>query len=110
MCGFYCTVFIEVMVAEKTFLDSTNLFSPNDYERMTKLYASVLKVNMVEQESLKFRLRRIDKTRSLLEQIKHNDLMSEKYKKTCKSLKYTENLLILVSTGTGAFQFLHLLH
>ena len=36
--------------------------------------------------------------------------MSEKYKKTCKSLKYTENLLILVSTGTGAFQFLHLLH
>ena len=67
MCGFYCTVFIEFMVAEKTLLDSTNLFSPNDYERMTKLYASVLKVNMEEQESLKFRLRRIDKTRSLLE-------------------------------------------
>ena len=40
----------------------------------------------------------------------HNDLMSGKYKKTCKPLNYIENLLILVSTVTGAFQFLHLLH
>ena len=32
---------------------------------------------------------------------KHNDLMSEKYKMTCKYLNYVENLLILVSTVTG---------
>ena len=32
--------------------------------------------------------------------MKHNDLMSEKYKKTCKSLNYVVNLLILVSTVT----------
>ena len=33
--------------------------------------------------------------------MKHNDLMSEKYKKTCKYLNYVEHLLILVLTVTG---------
>ena len=46
-------------------------------------------VNMVEEASLEFRLRNIDKTRNyLLDEIKHNDLMSEKYKKTCKYVTY----------------------
>ena len=36
-----------------------------------------------------------------LSDVKHNDLMSEKYKKTCKYLNYVENLLILASTVTG---------
>ena len=31
MCGFYCIAFIEYMLAEKTLLDYTNLFSANDY-------------------------------------------------------------------------------
>ena len=57
---------------------------------------------MVEEATLEFILRKIDETRNyLLEEIKHNDLMSEKYKKTCKYLNYVENLLILVSTVTG---------
>ena len=54
---------------------------------------------MAEEASLEFRLRKIDETRNyLLDEIKHNDLMSEKYKKTCKYLNYVEHLLILVST------------
>ena len=57
---------------------------------------------MTEKASLVFRLRKIDETRNdLLEEIKHNDLMSEKYKKTCKYLNYVEHLLILASTITG---------
>ena len=44
--------------------------------------------------NLKFRLTKID-------EIKHNDLMSEKHKKTCKYLNYIEHLLILVSTVTS---------
>ena len=57
---------------------------------------------MTEEGSLKFRLKKIDETRNyLLDEIKHNDLMSEKYKKTYKYLNYVENLLILVSTVTG---------
>ena len=29
MCGFYCIAFIEYMIAGKTLLDYTNLFSPD---------------------------------------------------------------------------------
>ena len=57
---------------------------------------------MTEKASLEFRFKKIDETRNnLLEDIKHNDLMSEKYKKTCKYLNYVEHLLTLVSTVTG---------
>ena len=57
---------------------------------------------MVEEVSVEFRFRTIDETRNcLLDEIKHNDLMSEKYKKTCKDLNYIEHLLILASTITG---------
>ena len=57
---------------------------------------------MVEQESKKLILRKIDETRNyLLGEIKTNDLMSEKYNKTCKYLNYVENLLILSSKITS---------
>ena len=36
MCGFYCIAFIEYRPPGKTFLDFTNLFSPNDYEKNDK--------------------------------------------------------------------------
>ena len=49
---------------------------------------------MVEETCWDFRLRKNDKTRNyLLHEIKNNDLMSEKYEKTCKYLNYVENLL-----------------
>ena len=37
MCGFYCITFIDYMLAGKTLLDYTNLFSPNDYEKNDKI-------------------------------------------------------------------------
>ena len=37
----------------------------------------------------------------LLDEIKHNNLMSKKYKKACKYLICVEHLLVLVSTITG---------
>ena len=45
-----------------------------------------------------------------IKEIKYNDLMSEKYKKTHKYLNYVERLLILVSKLLVVFQFLHLLY
>ena len=57
---------------------------------------------MAEEVSLEFRLRKIVETRNdLLDITKHNDLMSGKYKKTCKYLNYVEHLLNVVSTVTG---------
>ena len=56
---------------------------------------------MVEKASLEFTLRKFDEIRNYLtDETKHNDLMSGKYKKTCKCLNYVENLLILVSAIT----------
>ena len=56
---------------------------------------------MVEEASFEFIFRKIDKTRNyLLYEIKYNDLMRKKYKKTCKYLNYVENLLILASAVT----------
>ena len=99
MCGFYCIAFIGYMLAGKTLLDYTNLFSPNDYKKNDKI---VYKYFKDKEASLKFRLRKIDETRNyLLDKIKHNDLMGEKYKETCKYLNYSENWLILSSTITG---------
>ena len=52
---------------------------------------SILNTHLVEEASLEFRLRKIDERRNyLLDEIKHNDLMIEKYKKTCKYLHYVE--------------------
>ena len=87
------------MLAGKTLLDYTNLFSLNDYKTNYK----IIKINMVEEASIEFRLRKIDEIRNyLLDEIKHNDLMSVRtYKKTCKYLNNVENLHILASTVTG---------
>ena len=76
------------MLAGKASLDVTNLFSPNDYKKNDKIkHISVLKINMAEEASLEFRLRKFDETKDyLLEEIKDNNLMREKYKKTCKYL------------------------
>ena len=83
------------MLGGKTLLDYTNLLYPNDYKKNDKVIYKFLKTNMVEKANL-------DEPRNyLLDEIKHNDLMSEKYIKTCKYLNYVENLLILSSTVTG---------
>ena len=37
MCGFYRIASIEYEFAGKTLLDSTNLFSPNDYKKNDKI-------------------------------------------------------------------------
>ena len=58
---------------------------------------------MIEEASLEFRLIKNDETRNhLLDEIKHDKLMSEKYKKTCKYLNYLVHLIVLVLTVTGS--------
>ena len=66
MRGIYCIAFIEYMLAGKTLLDDTNLFSPNDYEKNDKIRCKYLKINLVKEASLKFRSTKIDETRNYL--------------------------------------------
>ena len=64
---------------------------------------SILGTNMAEEVTLEFRFKKKkNETRNYLsEEINHNDLISEKYKKTCKYLNFVEHLLILISTVIG---------
>ena len=68
---------------------------------MAKYNIRFLKINIVQEVSIEFRFKNDETTNYLLDQIKHNDLMSENYKKTCQYLNYVENWLILASTVTG---------
>ena len=57
---------------------------------------------MVEESSLEFRLRKVvETTNYLLDEIKNNDLKSEKCERLCKNLNYVEHVLVLASTVTG---------
>ena len=52
--------------------------------------------------SLEFRLKKRDETINyLIEEIKHDNLMNKKHKKTCKHLRCVEHLLTFVSTNTS---------
>ena len=51
MCGFYCVVFIEYMLARKTLLDYTILFLLTTIKRMTKQYISTLRANMTKENT-----------------------------------------------------------
>ena len=63
MCGFYFITFIEYMLARKTLLDYTNIFSPNDYKNNDKIIYKSFKEKMEEEASLEFRLRKNDETK-----------------------------------------------
>ena len=77
-------VFKECVLAGKMLLDYTILFSPNECNKNAKINLCILKMKMTEEATVKFRLRKGDKTRNyLLNEIKHHDLVREKYKKTC---------------------------
>ena len=40
MRGFYCIAFIKYMLADKSLLDYSNLFSPSDYKKNEKILFS----------------------------------------------------------------------
>ena len=48
LCGFYCITFIEYMLAGKTLLDYTNLFSSNDYKKNDKIICKYFKDKRVK--------------------------------------------------------------
>ena len=109
MRGFYCIAFIEYILTGKTLLDYTNLFSPKNYEKND----NIIYIFRTNTSCLEFRFKKIDETKNdLLDEINHNDLMSEKYKNTYKYLNYV-HFLILASIITdcvsiSSFAFLSL--
>ena len=45
------------MLAGKTLLDYTNLFSPDEYKKNDKIIYKYLRINMAEEASIEFRLK-----------------------------------------------------
>ena len=56
-----------------------------------------------ENVDLDFRLKKHEKRNYLSEEIKHNDLMSEKHKKLCRALNYFKHFLVVFSVVSGCF-------
>ena len=50
MCGFYCIAFIEYMLAGKSWLDYTNLFSLNDFKNIGNVINKYFKANVTQQD------------------------------------------------------------
>ena len=42
MCGYFCIGFIDFMLNNKRVADSTNLFSPNNFEKVIKQYFNII--------------------------------------------------------------------
>ena len=43
MCGYFCVEFINYMLKDKTLLDYTNLFSPNDFKKNDQVIKRIFK-------------------------------------------------------------------
>ena len=43
MCGYFCIEFINYMLKDKTLLDYTNLFSPNDFKKNDEIIKRIFK-------------------------------------------------------------------
>ena len=44
MCGYFCTGFIDFMLANKTLNDFTSLFSPDDFKKNDKISLDYFKL------------------------------------------------------------------
>ena len=79
------------MQVGKMLLDYTNSFSPNDYRKNDKKISiyKYFKNKYGRTSKSSVRLRKIDEIRNfVLHEIRHNDLVSEKYKKANEYLNY----------------------
>ena len=66
MCGYFCIGFIDFMLADKTLIDYTNLFSPYDFNKNDSIIFSYFQENEIDKTSFsnktKFRLFKIQKS------------------------------------------------
>ena len=71
MFGYFCIRFIDFMLAGKTLIDYTNLFSSYDFNKNDQIIFSCLKIHEIDQTKLtdqtKFRLYEIKKINKALQ-------------------------------------------
>ena len=52
MCGYFCTGFIDFMLADKKTNDFSSLFSPHDFDKNDDIILSYLKMNEIDNTNL----------------------------------------------------------
>ena len=98
MCGYFCIEFINYMLKDKTLLDYTNLFSPNE------LLKEYLKMNnIIELTNVnKYRLDEINKIRDYFNnEIKERKDIIKKLTKYIVSFDYLDKIFMGLSASFG---------
>ena len=107
MCGYFCTGFIDFIIADKKLTDFTGMFSPRDFaKKMTVSFLVILKMNGINRTNLadqtKFRLKEISKIENYLNQeIDQRKLCCKKLCKYVTAFDYIDKILIVLSATSG---------
>ena len=80
MCGYFWTGFIDFMLTGKIFLDYTNLFSPNEYEKNNKI---ILKYKLNQKTKIKKSIVLIVVSIENLKIVKHQSFLKKKNISSC---------------------------
>ena len=120
MCGYFCILFIEYMLQNKTLTDFTNLFSPWNFlknDEITKRYFKFLvfefsfiktmeTINLEDQSN--YRLNEISKIKDYFnEEIQYQQFLTNKLSKYLTVFDYSNTILTVVLTvfsGTNIFR------
>ena len=112
MCRYFCTGFLDFMLAGKKLTDFTNTFSPHDFKKNGNLILSYLKMdesNSIETidrthltEQTKTRLDKISEIENNFHQeISQRKLCSKKYIKYAAAFDYIDKILIFLGATSG---------
>ena len=70
MCGYFCIGFIDFILAGKTLIDYTNLFSPYDFNKNDSIIFLILKMHKINKtkvtDQTNFRLYEMKKINKVL--------------------------------------------
>ena len=104
ICGYFCIEFINYMLKDKTLLDYTNLYSPNDFKRTIELLKEYLRMNNIIEltDVNKYRLVEINKIRDYFDnEIKERKDIIKKLNKYIVSFDYLDKIFIALSASFG---------
>ena len=103
MCGYFCIGFIEFMLAGKTLIDYTNLFSPYDLVILKMHEADKTKLT----DQTKFRLYEIKNIDNyFINEINQQKSYSKKLNKSVTIFDYIDKILIVLSATSGGISII----
>ena len=117
-CGYFCIGFIDFMLAGKTLIDYTSLFSPYDFEKNVDIILSYLKMNECNSikvsnkylnlcDQKKFRLNETNKIKDYFNsEIQERKIMSKKLSKYIAAFDYFDKNLIVSSATSGGISII----